>query len=52
MTVDTARGIVYIPIGSASTDWYGTDRIGDSLFANTLIARRGNRKTHLSLPGR
>jgi len=38
MTVDTARGIVYIPIGSASTDWYGTDRIGDSLFANTLIA--------------
>jgi len=38
MTVDTARGIVFVPTGSAATDWYGADRIGDNLFANTLIA--------------
>ena len=38
MTVDTERGIVYAPTGSAATDWYGADRVGDDLFANTLIA--------------
>ncbi|HLJ46936.1 MAG TPA: PQQ-binding-like beta-propeller repeat protein, partial [Bryobacteraceae bacterium] len=29
MTVDTARGIVYVPTGSAAFDFYGADRIGD-----------------------
>jgi quinoprotein glucose dehydrogenase len=38
MSVDTERGIVYVPTGSAATDWYGGDRIGDNLFANSLIA--------------
>ena len=38
MTVDAERGIVYVPTGSAATDWYGADRVGDDLFANTLIA--------------
>ncbi len=38
MAVDTARGIVYVPTGSAATDWYGADRVGDDLFANSLIA--------------
>ena len=38
MTVDTQRGIVYIPTGSAAFDFYGADRIGDDLFANSLIA--------------
>ncbi len=38
MTVDTERGIVYVPTGSAATDWYGADRLGDDLFANTLVA--------------
>lgn len=38
MTVDTARGIVYVPTGSAAFDFYGTDRIGDDLFADSLIA--------------
>jgi quinoprotein glucose dehydrogenase len=38
MTVDVARGIVFIPTGSAATDWYGADRIGDNLYANTLLA--------------
>ena len=38
MSVDTERGIIYVPTGSAATDWYGADRIGDNLFANSLIA--------------
>jgi quinoprotein glucose dehydrogenase len=38
MTVDAARGIVYVPTGSAAFDFYGADRIGDDLFANSLIA--------------
>ena len=38
MTVDTQRGIVYVPTGSAAFDFYGADRLGDDLFANCLIA--------------
>ncbi|HTP68033.1 MAG TPA: PQQ-binding-like beta-propeller repeat protein [Dongiaceae bacterium] len=38
MTVDIARGIVYVPTGSAAFDFYGPDRLGDNLFANCLIA--------------
>ena len=38
MTVDGARGIVYVPTGSAAFDFYGADRVGDDLFANCLIA--------------
>ena len=38
MSLDAERGVVYIPTGSAATDWYGADRVGDDLFANTLLA--------------
>ncbi|QHN02563.1 pyrroloquinoline quinone-dependent dehydrogenase [Granulicella sp. WH15] len=38
MSVDQQRGIVYAPTGSPATDWYGADRIGDNLFADTLLA--------------
>jgi quinoprotein glucose dehydrogenase len=38
MTVDASRGIVYVPTGSASFDFYGANRRGDDLFANCLIA--------------
>ena len=38
MSVDTARGIVYVPTGSATPDFYGGDRLGQNLFANSLIA--------------
>jgi quinoprotein glucose dehydrogenase len=38
MTVDHDRGIVYIPTGSATPDFYGGNRIGANLFANTLLA--------------
>ena len=36
--VDAQRGIVYAPTGSAAFDFYGGDRLGNDLFANTLLA--------------
>ena len=38
MTVDQERGIAYIPIGSASMDFYGGKRRGSNLFADCLLA--------------
>lgn len=38
MALDEARGIVYVPTGSASPDFYGASRPGDNLFANSLLA--------------
>lgn len=38
MAMDMERGIVYIPTGSAAFDWYGGDREGENLFANSLLA--------------
>ena len=38
MAVDRKRGIVYVPTGSAASDFYGADRLGDDLFADTLLA--------------
>jgi quinoprotein glucose dehydrogenase len=38
MALDEARGIVFVPTGSAAADFYGGNRAGDNLFANSLIA--------------
>lgn len=38
MALDRKRGILYIPTGSASFDFYGGNREGENLFANSLIA--------------
>ena len=38
MTLDEKRGIVYVPTGSAVFDFYGGDRLGNDLFANSLLA--------------
>jgi glucose dehydrogenase len=42
MALDEQRGIVYVPTGSAVTDFYGADRVGDDLYANTLLALDAN----------
>jgi quinoprotein glucose dehydrogenase len=42
MAVDEKRGIVYVPTGSAASDFYGADRLGDDLFANTLLALKAD----------
>jgi quinoprotein glucose dehydrogenase len=49
MTLDAARGIIYVPTGSAASDFYGTDRAGDDLYADCLLAlyaRSGKRIWH------
>ena len=33
-----ARNSLYMPFGSANNDYYGVDRQGDNLFANSLVA--------------
>jgi len=38
MALDVKRGLVYVPTGSAAADFYGANRVGDDLFANTLLA--------------
>jgi len=38
MTVDQERGIVFVPTGSATYDFWGGYRKGDNLYANSLIA--------------
>jgi len=38
LSVDTGRGIVYVPTGSATPDFYGGARRGPNLFANSLLA--------------
>jgi quinoprotein glucose dehydrogenase len=49
MSIDDERGIVYVPTGSATYDFYGADRLGQNLFANCLLAldaRTGKRLWH------
>lgn len=38
MAVDRKRGIVFVPTGSASYDFYGGNRRGQNLYANCLLA--------------
>ncbi len=52
MTVDTARGIAYVPIGSPTYDFYGADRPGANLFGTSIVAldaRTGKRRWHFQL---
>jgi quinoprotein glucose dehydrogenase len=38
MSVDVDRGMIFLPIGSPSYDFYGADRKGQGLFGNSLVA--------------
>ncbi len=47
--LDAERELLFVPTGSATFDFYGADRIGDNLYANTLLAlnaRTGKRVWH------
>ncbi|HEY1949887.1 MAG TPA: pyrroloquinoline quinone-dependent dehydrogenase [Bryobacteraceae bacterium] len=49
LVVDQQRGLVFVPTGSAAYDFYGADRHGDDLFADSLLcldAATGKRKWH------
>ena len=48
-SVDEELGLVYVPLGSPSYDYYGADRAGANLFGNSLVAldcRAGSRRWH------
>ena len=42
MALDAERGILYAPTGSAVFDFYGGDRVGNDLYADTLLALDAN----------
>jgi quinoprotein glucose dehydrogenase len=42
MSVDVERDLVFVPVGSASPDFYGGERPGDNRHANSLVALRGS----------
>lgn len=38
MSLDAERGIVFVPLGSPSYDFYGADRKGANLYGNSIVA--------------
>ena len=38
MTLDMERGLVFVPLGAPTTDFYGADRPGIGLYGNSLVA--------------
>jgi len=38
ITVDVERGLVFVPLGSPTADFYGADRHGNNLYGNSLVA--------------
>jgi quinoprotein glucose dehydrogenase len=47
--VDLQRGLVYLPVGTPSNDWYGGARLGNNLFAESVVcldANTGKRVWH------
>ena len=49
MALDEERGLLFAPTGSATPDFYGAKRLGDNLYANSLLAldaRTGELRWH------
>ncbi|PWU19643.1 MAG: pyrroloquinoline quinone-dependent dehydrogenase [Candidatus Rokuibacteriota bacterium] len=42
ISTDPARGLVFVPTGSASPDYYGGERPGDNVYANSVVALRAS----------
>jgi quinoprotein glucose dehydrogenase len=52
MTLDERRGLLYLPVSTPSNDYYGGNRPGDNLFADSLVcldAASGVRQWHHQL---
>jgi quinoprotein glucose dehydrogenase len=51
-TVDSTRGLLYLPVGTPSNDWYGGRRKGENLFAESVLCldvRTGQRVWHFQV---
>ena len=49
MSLDEERGLLYLPVGTPSNDYYGGHRLGDNLYAEAVVcldARTGERVWH------
>ncbi len=42
ITADSARDLLFVPTGSASPDYYGGERLGANLYANSVVALRAS----------
>ncbi|HKE93891.1 MAG TPA: PQQ-binding-like beta-propeller repeat protein, partial [Povalibacter sp.] len=42
LSVDAGRGLVFVPTGSASPDFFGGERPGDNRYADSLVALRAD----------
>jgi glucose dehydrogenase len=52
MTVDEDLGLVYLPVESPTSDFYGGERPGDNLFGESLVCvdlKTGKRKWHFQI---
>jgi glucose dehydrogenase len=52
MSLDEQRGLLYMPVGTPSNDYYGGRRLGANLFGEALVcldAATGKRKWHFQL---
>ena len=52
MSADPELGLVYLPFGTPTNDWYGGHRKGDNLFAESIVcvkAETGERVWHYQL---
>ena len=52
MTVDLEAGLVYLPVESPTSDYYGGERPGDNLFGESLVCvdlKTGIRKWHFQI---
>jgi quinoprotein glucose dehydrogenase len=52
ITVDAQLGLVYLPVESPSSDFYGGERPGDNLFGESLVCvdlKTGQRKWHFQM---
>ncbi|GAC1515718.1 MAG: glucose/quinate/shikimate family membrane-bound PQQ-dependent dehydrogenase [Gemmatimonadaceae bacterium] len=52
MSLDEKRGLLFLPVSTPSNDWYGGDRKGDNLFAESIVAldaRTGRRVWHYQI---
>src|SRR5271170_5555305 len=52
MTVDEDLGLVYLPVESPTSDFYGGERAGDNLYGESLVCvdlKTGKRKWHFQI---
>lgn len=40
ISIDAERGLVFVPVGSASPDFFGGERLGANLYSNSVVALR------------